>query len=714
MSTSVPGPAEVSPDLALSSALRWIDRPRDSSAWLWFGGKERAGKTGVLREIAGRHPDSVFLDCAGMPSEEIARKLAASFGVAAPDTYGRNFAEAVTKITTGPVVILANTQWAGNLRTTREPERAVHQVVRTLIRNHRRSVRMRLLIEVEHTADMVASLRGRELTLRGPDENDAQPTDSMNQTEAAAFRALALAESRTVPLTVWSILCSALGHDFSVQQLEELVSSYSPDTLTRTDSEFTWPAAAFRRESTAQAWRGTLPPEEAQRFHLQALSTLRSVDPVSAAVRWYVHRSAAGHAAAAGAFESLLEDAPTMAQVSHHSLFEAFEAAYHDHSVPSASLAAGLYYLAERGVWPSTHGEWLALLHHTLLNRGPSGETLADQLLTAADSSTWPWHTMWAHGAGPGIATTEHLIRRPTARTLRLGQTDSDSLAIATDDQGNSNIWRLGTGEPAADQADAPAVPESFTADQGLHGWRPAGAADGHVDLPRMPRYVRRAVRAGDLAVMSSSDGVFAIRIHSSEPKAAQPEVLKRMLRTDTRVATADFPAEALHANAEWFESVWGPSLLKRVAEDSLPASLADADARRFLTEIGFPYARGFLELETVDLSATGLTAISDSPIGQGTGFRLGTWQGAQLLLDGASGKVLQDGSSGISDPLAGSSLRQFVTMARLYFWWFASDWPIEDTEADLRSWLARIDPDAYAAQCWQRVFEDYNFADRV
>ncbi|MFJ8363633.1 hypothetical protein [Streptomyces sp. NPDC093984] len=35
------------------------------------------------------------------------------------------------------------------------------------------------------------------------------------------------------------------------------------------------------------------------------------------------------------------------------------------------------------------------------------------------------------------------------------------------------------------------------------------------------------------------------------------------------------------------------------------------------------------------------------------------------------------------------------------------------DAEADLRSWLARIDPDAYAAQCRQRVFEDYDFADR-
>ncbi|MGP2440135.1 hypothetical protein [Streptomyces sp. JW3] len=52
--------------------------------------------------------------------------------------------------------------------------------------------------------------------------------------------------------------------------------------------------------------------------------------------------------------------------------------------------------------------------------------------------------------------------------------------------------------------------------------------------------------------------------------------------------------------------------------------------------------------------------------------------------------------------------------MVRLYYWWFASDWPIEDTETDLRAWLARIDADAYATQGWQRVLEDHNFTDRV
>ncbi|MGW5482135.1 SUKH-4 family immunity protein [Streptomyces sp. NPDC004008] len=712
MSTSVPDPTEVSPELALNRALRWIDRPRDSSAWLWFGGKEGAGKTQLLREISGRQPDAFFLDCAGVPSEEVARKLADFLGVAALDTYGRNFSNAVASISAGPVVLLANTQWAGSLRTTREPERVIHQVVHTLIRNHRRSLRMRLLIEVDHTTDVMSSMGGRELTLRAPGGDYAQTNRSADPVEATAFRALALAESRTVPLPVWPVLCSALGHDVSVQQLERLTSSRSADLLTQPNSEFPWAGVAFRRESTAQVWRETVPHEEAELFHAAVLSALRSAEP-SSAVHWYVHRAAAGHAAAGGAFESLLQDAAIMAKVGHHTLFEAYEAAYHGDTVPQSSLAANLYYLAERGVWPHTHGEWLALLHHSLLNRGPAGEALADRLLSAVGACALPWHTLWTHGIGPGIPTTENLIKRPNVRELHIVHPAPAPLVTATDGQGSSRVWRLDSGEPAVASHNAPLAPESVEADQGLQGWRPAGTAEGHVDVPRMPRYVRRAVRTGDRAVMSSSDGVFAIAIHSSG-SGVPSGVLKRMLRTTTRLGAADFPTEALRAPAKWFENVWGTTRMKRIAQDVLPSNLSDPGARQFLTEVGFPHVSGFLELETLDLSVTDLTAVSHPLVEDGTGFLLGTWQGAQLLIDGNSGKVLQDGSTGISNPLAGSSLRQFVTMVRLYYWWFASDWSAEDSEADLRSWLARLDPEAYAAQCWQRVFVDYDFTDRV
>ncbi|MGW2237434.1 hypothetical protein, partial [Streptomyces sp. NPDC001759] len=560
MSSSVPQPAEISFDLALNRALWWIDRPRESSAWLWVGGTEGAGKSALLQEIARRHPDALFLDCAGMHCEDIARKLADLFGVASPDTFDDSFARAVARIATGPVVILANTQWAGRLRTTREPERVLSEVVRTLIRNHPRSVRMRLLVEVEHTADPLASLLGRELTLRGPEESLTDPTAAVGEMQATALRALALAESRTVPLAVWSLLCSALGQEISEQQLVQLTSSTSADAVSLTHNETGWRNAAFRRESAAQAWRSTVSPEGAKQFHAQVLSALRSAEPTPE-IHWYMQHAAPGHATATDMYESLLEDAAIMARTSYQSLFEAFEAMYHNRPVPPGGLAAHFYYLSERGVWPSTHGEWLALLHLSLLDRGPTGKALADRLLASADNSALPWHTVWAHGIGPGTGTTERLVERPNVRELRIVEADSGLLAIATDTRGNRNVRHLDSGTPAPDPDDTTADPDSVAADQGFHGWRPAGAAAGYVDMPRMPEYVTDAVRLGDCALMSSTDGVFAIAIHASASEAPSG-VLKTMVRTTTRLDTAELPAEALHASAEWFENVWGVTTL--------------------------------------------------------------------------------------------------------------------------------------------------------
>ncbi|WP_369175357.1 SUKH-4 family immunity protein [Streptomyces sp. R28] len=164
---------------------------------------------------------------------------------------------------------------------------------------------------------------------------------------------------------------------------------------------------------------------------------------------------------------------------------------------------------------------------------------------------------------------------------------------------------------------------------------------------------------------------------------------------------------------------IFGSAAVKRFPQETLPAALSDSDTRAFLSDVGFPCVTGrLLELDTTDLQHTGLHPVAE-PFGKpdetdSTYFYLGSWQGARLLLNGRDGRVLQDGWSGIEDELAGSSLAQFVAMVRLYFWWRASWWSIEDTESDLRHWLNLIDPQAYETQGWQRVFEDYNFDDRV
>ncbi|MBT2511949.1 SUKH-4 family immunity protein [Streptomyces sp. ISL-98] len=718
MSTT-PNPDEVRVELAMSRALRWIDRPRDASAWLWIGGRADSGRTALLREVVARHPAAAHVDCAGRSAEEVARNVASALGVPATDAFKGNFTAVVRQISDDPVVVLANTQWAGRLRTSREPERVLDQVARVLVKNHRRGLRMRLLVEVDDAPGSAAELGGRHLTLQGGFENmPAFPEPEEESVLPFALRALSLAEHRFVPLPVWSLLCSALGRDVPESRLEGLLGdSAAGDWLRRSHDEAGATLVSFRQEAAARRLRTEMPAEEARSCHARALTALSATDAPEA-TRWYADRALAGHAAAADRFAEFLADTAAVVRVGHESLFEAFEAAFHGRPVPQGSAGAHIHYLARRGVRPSSQGEWLALLHLSLMQAGPKGEAAADRLLSAAGPVALPWQTLWAYGVGAGAFSTDTLVRRPIVRTLRIVHTPAGDLVTARTRHDHIGTWDLATGAPQAEPDEAADVSGTTHADQGPRGWRPAGAADGEVDLPRMPEYVRRGVRSGSRIALASTDGVCAVEINHSAAREATPGLLKRLVGTDTRLAPADLPAAALGPTTEWLTSVWGPAAVRRFPQGTLPPDISDTGTRAFLSAVGLPCVTGFLELDTTGLEDAGLRSIA-GPVGNLAGreapyFSLGSWQGARLLLDGHDGSVLQDGSSGIDDSLAGSSLGQFVAMVRLYYWWFASDWSVEDMESDVRRWLSQIDPEAFQTQCWQRVFDDFNFDDRV
>ncbi|CAM5555770.1 MULTISPECIES: SUKH-4 family immunity protein [Streptomyces] len=716
---AAPTPAAVTAELALTRALRWIDRPRDTSAWMWIGGRPGSGRTALLREVVARHPGAVYVDCADRSAEEVARYVATSLGIPATDSFKGNFATVAHQITDDPVVVLANTQWAGRLRTSHEPERVLGQVARALIEHRRRGLRMRLLVEVDDGPGTVAEWRGRQLTLEGgfdPISAPAAPDD--DPALSAALRALALAEHRFVPLTVWSLLCSALGQDIPDCQLDALFGEAAAvDWVQRADDGPGAALISFKQETLARQLRGQIPAEEAKTCHARVVAALSAAD-TSDEMRWYSERALAGHAAAADQFEALLEDSEAVAKVGHATLFEAFEAAFHGRPIPQGGGAARKHYLARRGVQPSSQGEWLALWHMTLMQAGPTQRAAADRLLAAAGPVTLPWRTLWAEGVGAGAFSTRALVRRPIVRTLRIAHAPDSDLVTARTRRDYTGTWDLTTGAPRSEPRETTETSGTTQADQGPHGWRPAGTADGEVDLPRMPEYVRRGVRSGHHIALASMDGVLVVELNQHIGQEAPAGLLKRMVGTGTTLALAPLPAEALAPTTDWLTDGWDAAVIKRFPQETLPAALSDIGAREFLSSVGFPCVTGFLELDTTGLAGAGLHPVAepvDDPAeAPPTYFLLGWWQGERLLLDGRDGRVLLDGSSGNDDALAGSSLSQFVAMVRLYYWWFASDWSIEDTESGVRHWLSLIDPQAYGTQAWQRVFEDYNFGDRV
>lgn len=287
MSTT-PSSDAVTADLALNRALRWIDRPRDTSAWLWIGGRSGSGRTALLREVVGRHPAAAYVDCAGRSAEEVARDVATALGVPATDAFKGNFATVAGQISDDPVVVLANTQWAGRLRTSREPERVLDQVARTLIEHHRRGLRMRLLVEVEEAPGRAAEWGGRHLTLQGGFEG--MPAFAGPGDDAAlpsALRALALAEHRFVPLSVWPLLCSALGRDIPESRLDSLLAGPAAgDWVHRADDGTGTPLVSFSQVASARQLRAQLPVEEARSWHARIVTALSAAD-ASEATHWY-------------------------------------------------------------------------------------------------------------------------------------------------------------------------------------------------------------------------------------------------------------------------------------------------------------------------------------------------------------------------------------------------------------------------------------------
>ncbi|MGW0551203.1 SUKH-4 family immunity protein [Streptomyces altiplanensis] len=648
--------------------------------------------------------------------------MVTALGIAATDAFKGNFAAVVRQISEDPVVVLANTQWAGRLCTSREPERVLDKVAHVLVKNHRRGLRMRLLVEVGDAPRCAAELGGWHLTLRGGFDNmRAFPELGDEAALPVALRALALAEHRFVPLPVWSLLCSALGRNILESRLEVLLGgSAAGDWLHRSDDEAGAALVSFRQEAAARQLRTEMPAEEARSCHARALTALSAPDAPEV-TRWYAGRALAGHAAAADRFAEFLADAAAVVRVGHESLFEAFEAfeaAFHGRPIPQWSAGAHIHYLARRGVRPSSQGEWLALLHLSLMQAGPKGEAAADRLLSAACPGALPWQTLWADGVGAGTFTTDALVRLPIVRTLHIMHTSAGDLVTVRTRHNQIGAWNLATGAPQAESDRAADVSGTMHADQGPRGWRPAGAADGEVDLPRIPEYIRRGVRSGSRVALASTDGVCAIEINHSAAQKATPGLLKRLVGTVTRLAPADLPAAALNPTTEWLTSLWGPAAVRRFPQGTLPPDISDTDTRAFLSSIGLPCVTGFLELDTTGLEDAGLRSVAGA-VGNPAGreapyFSPGSWQGARLLLDGHDGRVLPDGSSGIDDSLAGNSLGQFIAMVRLYYWWFASDWSVEDMESDVRRWLSQIDPEAFQTQCWQRLFDDYNFDVRV
>ncbi|BFV60187.1 hypothetical protein KCMC57_up52910 [Kitasatospora sp. CMC57] len=381
----------------------------------------------------------------------------------------------------------------------------------------------------------------------------------------------------------------------------------------------------------------------------------------------------------------LIGRAEFLAEVDRAELVDALPLAWPG-GVPHNSVAADVYYLDLLGVrpGPEQRGEWLAALHHRLLSQGAGSRAdgLAGELAAVADL---PWRTVWSRWFPSGRSGSTRPVPGPV-EAVRPGLLDGRPVAVSVDldvpdedvEAGivparTSYVWDRATGElfsgPHRRTAQQPDVPDVQWED----GWerlsqsRGRLRADGVALAPRFPFEVTGGVRGGEELLLAGTNGLFRIELLAPVDPDAPGWAGEPFVEPLAFEAPRELPWEVSAPTADWlaepFTGRWQPS------DDGLPEGLVDAGAREFLTGIGVPLAAGRGTLWTGHLPEEGLQEWDQEPDGDGGSrhvYRIGQWQGGDLLLDGARGEVLLEDFDGETEHAA-DSLSAFFTMLRLF-----------------------------------------------
>ncbi|MFM9373744.1 SUKH-4 family immunity protein [Streptomyces sp. Da 82-17] len=765
---------------AAQQLLSWLRNPEPRHGYLFVGGPSGAGKSALLREAAVDMPEAVLVDAAGLSSEEVVDRVMRALGVSYGDYRSVQFLsdDLAEESPSHSVVLVTNTQWAGQTRSTAEPAHLVSLLAGVFGVDHR-STGVRFVIEVDGDVAAV-DLRGQRPIALAPGTGRASQTiDSLTGRHRTALLALALAEVRALRLEEWGALCAVLGAESRGPELRALAEELSglvtlglesepdpgpegPDGRAEPEGQ-TAPRVRLTRESDARALRESLPATESRSFQNAVVDALLAGDEPPPS---YAARALPAHAAVAGRLEELLGTPRALAKCRHSALIEALPVAFPD-GVPEGTYAAELHYVDALGLAPSSHAEWLSILHLLALSRGEEGR--ADALI--ADAGPLPWRTVWTHWRAPGAL---HRPGPPVGPVEFVQADTSGAYVTSVDESGDELTWRASTGElvrpkgfagPTGQEADADADADAAedTADdstsaeaQGLAepswtvepswnvarleaadteptGTGPTGTGSSTESVPPHPFTPPRTIQAPNLedavgvaglVVLGGPRGLYAVEPGVGRTEAEPlPAVGPRC-----KVTPRPYDQEACRPTRERLLGVFSEGTVPTLPADRLPEGLTHEPTRRFLTEAGLPAVAGFYSLDTRDLRTTGLVEQLPEngteftpPLADGALYELGTWLGGTLLLDGATGRVLRQSRPGAvdedepGDPLAGSSLASFVAMVCLqweYMLAYATSGGLDSADllAELTAWLSALDPAAAAGRNWGHVLEPENW----
>lgn len=683
------GHVELTLEQALERAQAWLAAPpHPGQRTLAIRGTVGSGKTEFLRTLAEQMPDAVYLDCRGLRAEDIAHRLLQAWGV---DDANQTLGDGVRRLTRDGVALLANVQWADEFVTSGEASR----ITRDLVAHFTRTSRAAIRFVIERSADRpwVFLPTRNELVLQS--SFDAQPADTtLADTLAAhpALLALAAAELRDVPLSVWEKLCMILEIRVSQQELSRLparlptVLHVSADGDGQVRVRFQAEAVRHRIRELSRVDHAAVVTALVDSHSERAAGPWRAAGPVGA----YAARVLGLHAVHAGMLDDLLSDGRVLANLEATGLLQALAVRWSD-GVPQGGIAIDAHYLERLGLAAAPHDEWVAWLHHCALSRGE--EQLVESVAAEAGARL-PWRTIWSNC-------------RPYGVFGRFGKSDNgasgypSSAELATEDiaaqAAESRSWPI----PAA----GPPVRDIFD------GW------ESRDDIG----YFRSKRLESGHWLFAGASGAFIVDVQAvPELQPDLPAMPNPFMDSPiTRAGVWECPPPALAEGAPsraWLEATFGRGTCRPLQEDELPAGLVHTESRQFLMETGLPVLAHHLPfMSTIDAAETGLVPMlwpEHAIPADVTGpfYHLGCWGGGIVLLDGGTGAVVADGNTGYGDAILASSLRNFFILLRLCHEFLVSDFATNYERGDalesLQEWANKIEPLTEDALIWQHALD--------
>ncbi|MCB5912028.1 SUKH-4 family immunity protein [Streptomyces pinistramenti] len=643
----------------------------------------------------------MYIDCQGHTAESV-RSLAHSLVAAGRE----GSAEPVALLTFG------NVSWSGVTITSAEPER-VARVGSRIARE------WGIAVEIENTPSVPNPQALQALTGVGFE------SPLVRHIVASA----AWLELPDAPISVWLSAARSLGGVVTLQDLRETVAN-NPDVL-RTKEIQGSTYMSFTNRDVHRTARAEFPLSATE----QRTLTLSLIDEwLRSSTREEAHywsQAAPVHAALSDVLTHYLEVSRFLANVEAYALCQGLHFAYPD-GVPAESMAADIHYLEEQGLRDSTHGEWVAFLHHAALCRGKL--TFAEDLRRAA--GTLPWTTQWARWRLPGTCKPGRPREVEEIRAASAGNGPTveqwNEQEFADTETYERISWDARTGDllagPEFVETDMPGrlpgTPFSDVsyAEQYAAEWRPVLDS---VDLPpRMPETVRQAVRVSaadphaELWAFSGTGGLFVAAVNRAAtnelPTIPWADQAPSNSLTKSGTWECPWPVErAVNPAAEWLESgeVFGPGALRPLSDPNTSHHLQHEPTLRFLREFGWPVSRGICGLYSPDLSGPDAALLPVDGTTLLTG--LGQHGSHHLLLDGKTGQVFLSADAGTGDnaQLMGSSPGQALFTMLLHHTALCAGITVSDEIYDLadslKEWLRQSDPAAAESSMWGGEFEN-------